>query len=67
MSQTGMAALKEAGSSRHDNAALGQPSAVSSQLDNLEDATLHKLRQAIWSQLARRGVKHLSFGTKKSA
>jgi len=67
MSQTGKAALKDAGSSRHDNAALGQPSAVSSQLDDLDDATLQAIIQAIQSQLARRGVKHVSFVTKKSA
>jgi len=64
MSQTGKTALKDAGSSRHDDAAPGQPSAVSSQLDDLDDATLQALTQAIQSQLARRGGKHVSFGTK---
>jgi len=45
MSQAAKAALKEAGPSRHDTAALGQLSAVSSQLDHLEDATLQALTQ----------------------
>jgi len=40
MSQTAKAALKEAGPSRHDTEALGRPSAVPSQLDDLDDATL---------------------------